>query len=415
MKRLLVLCALFAASCVTAPVVPQQPPQPPAPDRTAEFRATCSVIWQEELGRAIDAPALEDCVAQAKAGRTGDEQRQLVHDGDEAVAWRNRPQHLDPATYSDEQLLKFRGALFTVKANHLAPATGFCDLPAGPRPHQPDNIAVFAAYYYTPEQRQCVYQLWKERGYTHGPIGPFIDPGYHGQTPPIDLRADGGAAVADLMQEVYDAGLIPVVFITPDGWTVEQLRTLEPILRSERWQHLVRVVVNGYEQQGSKYGWSNAQYVAYLSWLRDVFPNAKRGLHTIADIEAPVGNGDDTSRPGMSNGECWGRVTPLIHFWLHQSAALFTPNHMADNGQTDGANWLALWDKTNPYSFISRFGRGVAGWPTSSANGGPLCVTPGEYASFITWWQNQAEDVARDWGAKALAAGSCGFMDGGRE
>lgn len=322
--------------------------------------------------------------------------------------------HVDPGMYTKEQLLKFRGALFTVKANHLD-GSGFCDLPDGPRPHQPDNIAVFASYYYTKEQRQCVYQLWKERGYTHGPVGPFVDPGYHGQTPGIDFRQDNGEAAADVIQEVWDAGLIPVVFLTPDGWTVEQLRALDPIFKSPRWQKLLRVVVNGYEQQGTKYGWSNAQYVQYLSWEAETFPNAVRGLHTISDIEAPVGNGDDTSKPGMSNGECWARVVKYIHFWLHQSNALFTPDHVADNGKTDGENWLALWDRNNPYSFVTRFTKGTAGWPTVAADGNPLCVVPGEYRSYITWWQNAPEEVAREWGRHALELGACGFMDGGRE
>lgn len=321
--------------------------------------------------------------------------------------------HVDPAKFTNAELLNFRGALFTVKANHLD-GSGFCDLPGGPRPHQPDNIAVFAAYYYTPAQRQCVYQLYRERGYTHGPLGPFIDPGYHGEVPGIDFRADNGAAVMDLIQEVYDNGFIPVIFITPDGWTIDQLHTLDAIFAQPRFQKLARVVVNGYEQQGSKYGWSNQQYIQYLSWLRDTFPAAVRGLHTIADIEAPVGNGDDTSKPGMSNGECWGRVTVLIHFWLHQSEALFHPDHIADNGKTDGENWLLLWDRNNPYSFINRFGRGTAGWPTTSANGGPLVAVPGEYRSFVTWWQNEPEDIARQWGAKALAAGAPGYMDGGK-
>jgi hypothetical protein len=331
--------------------------------------------------------------------------------------------HVDPARYTDAQLLHFRGSLFTVRA-------GDCDLPWGPRPHQRDNVAFFGGYFYTKAQRQCVYALWKARGYTHGPVGPFIDPGYHDQTPGIDFRQDGGAAAADLIQEIWDAGLIPVVFVTPDGWTVQQLQTLEPIFRSPRWQRLVRVVVNGFEQQGSKYGWSNNTYVGHLSWLASVFPHAVRGLHTIADIEAPVGDGDETvpsrctpaqvdQRKCLSgNGDAWSRVTPYIHFWLHQSEALFHPQQVdpSGDGRTDGEHWVDLWTAGYPGSFVQRFGLGKSGWPTTSAGGTPLLPIPGEYLSYRVYWDtNFTEDMARDWGQKALRAGARGFMDGGRE
>lgn len=421
-KYCLVVALLACVSC--GPVPPPRPPAPPPPDRTAEFTATCSAIWLQELGRAIDAPALTDCLAQARAGRTGDTIRQLVHDSDEAVAYRNRPQHVDPAQYTDAQLLTFRGAFFDVYA-------GDCDLPYGPRPHERTNIAVFAAPYYTKEQRECVYGLWKARGYTHGNVGPFIDPGYHGMNPGYDFRDDGGAWAADLIEEVWDHGFIPDVFITPDGWTVQQLQTLEPIFRSPRWQRLARLVVNGYEQQGSPYGWSNNVYVGHLAWLASVFPSAKRGLHTIADIEAPVGDGDETSADRCTadliarlkcfhgNGDAWARVTPLIHFWFHQSEALFHPDHVDPNpsadGRTDAEHYFDLFDQSKASSFVQRFSFGRSGWPTVSANSGPLCVVAAEFLSYRVYWNLAfTEDMARDYGHRAVALGACGAMDGWR-
>lgn len=333
--------------------------------------------------------------------------------------------HVDPATFSLAQLEAFRGSLFTVKD---------CGLPYGPRPGQPDNIVFFGTRFYSREQRQCGYDAWKKRGYTHGVVGPFIDPGYHNQVPPNDFRSNPNEAL-DLVQEVWDQGLIPIVAIVPDHWgadrnfedhvwTVDELRgsDLEAVYRSPRFQRLARVVMLCWECQGSKYGWSNAQYVGYLSWLRDTFPNAVRVLHTISDIEAPVGNGDDTSKPGMSNGESWGRVTPLIHAWFHQSNALFTSSHVdpTGDGRTDEAHWFDLFDAARSSSLVSRFSKGVAGWPTTSANppdvnGGHLCVVAGEYMSFRVYWDNWAEQLARDHGARALSLGACGFMDGGYE
>lgn len=367
---------------------------------------TITVIYRQELNRDPEAAGMYNWIFHAREHPEYANAEWILAQVRGSAEWHSIHDHVDPAVYTSEQLLAFRGSLFTVKA-------GANQLPWGPRPNQPDNIAFFGANFYTPEQRKVVYQLWKDRGYTHGAIGPFIDPGYHGQNPPIDFRSNPDA-IADIIQEIWDNKLIPVIFLTPDGWTVDQLRTLEPIFKSDRWQKLCRVVVNGFEQQGSQYGWSNKQYVEYLSWVRDTFPNAVRGLHTVSDIEAPVGNGDDTSQPGMSNGECWGRVTPLIHFWLHQSNALFNPTHVDPNGdgRTDEAHWYDLWDKNNVHSLIRRFGSGTAGWPTFSANGGPMKVIAGEYLSFKVYWENWSEGLARAYGHKAVELGADGAMDG---
>jgi hypothetical protein len=381
-------------------------------DRLVEFHGLADALCHVELGRLPSHtpgdPVAEIICLQALQGQTGEQIQAWLHAQPEAVAYRTKPEHFDPYSMSREALLAIRGALFSVKAKTSI----------GVRPGQVDNIAstgYFPAY--GEADRTVTIDAYKARGYTHGPVGPFIDPGYHGQFQPVDFRDDADRdRVERALQAVWDAGLIPVVFVTPDGWTVDQLKTLEPIYRSETWQRLCRIVCNGFEQQGSKYGWSNQQYVEYLSWLRDVFPTSIRLLHTVADIEAPVGNGDDTSKPGMSNGECWGRVTPLIHGWLHQSNALFTPNHVdpGGDGRTDEAHWYDLWDASKPASLVSRFRHGVAGWPTTSANGGPLKVYAGEFASFAVYWQNASEDVARDHGAKAVQLGADGSLDGWR-
>lgn len=73
--------------------------KPAAVDHThdAEFTTTCSAIWQEELGRAIDPPALEDCVDRARKGAHEPELRQPVHDSPEAVAYRARIEEPPPA------------------------------------------------------------------------------------------------------------------------------------------------------------------------------------------------------------------------------------------------------------------------------------------------------------------------------
>lgn len=368
---------------------------------------TIDALYLEELFRHADLGGAVNWVYHAREhGWTAEQIRAALQASEEWTAIRA---HKDPSSYSQDDLLKIRGSLFTVKA-----ATSQW----GPRPGQPDNVACLGFIpSYSEADRNLTIAAYKSRGYTHGPMGPFIDQGYHGQIPPIDFRdATVRAGIEDSIQWVWDQGIIPIIFITPDGWTVDQLRSLEPILRSEKWQRLCRIVCNGFEQQGSKYGWSNAQYIEYLTWLKDVFPTSVRLLHTISDIEAPVGNGDDTSKPGMSNGQCWARVTPLIHGWLHQSNALFDPRHVdpGGDGRTDEAHWYDLWDAAKASSLVSRFRQGVAGWPTTSASGSPLKVYAGEFLSFRVYWENWSEDLARDYGAKALSLGADGYLDGGR-
>lgn len=449
----ILLTLVAAAAC--GPIPPPQPPHPPVPPSVRTIAVVVESSGQPVVGAtcSIDqAPAARG--ASSDAGYVAwdnistarrdlqltclasgfdpfSEHRALLTDHNEDMApVVMTSSHVDPAKYSLAQLETFRGSLFTVKV---------AGLPYGPRPFTADNVCFFAVRFYTREQRQICYDAWKARGYTHGVLGPFIDPGYHGAVPGNDFRADPDAAL-DLVQEVYDQGLIPVVAIVPDHWgadknfedhiwTVADLRgsDLEAIYKTPRFQRLARIVMLCWECQGDKYGWSTDQYVEYLGWLRDTFPNAVRVLHTIADIEAPVGNGDDTSKPGHSNGESWARVTALIHAWFHQSNALFTASHVdpSGDGRTDEAHWYDLFDASKSSSLVSRFTRGVAGWPTTSANppevnGGHLCVVAGEFASFYTYWATPGypngwpEDIARDHGAKALQLGACGFMDGGR-
>lgn len=378
-------------------------------DRLVEFHSLADALCLAELGRlpshTIGDPVGEIIEMMALQGRTGEQIQAWLHDQPEAIAWRTKPEHQDPAAWSVERLLAIRGSL-TIKLN----------VPLGPRPNQDDNVAFTTGLWnYTPADQQRILQAYKARSYTHAPIGPFIDPGYHGQFNPIDFRADPDRA-AGYIEQIWDADICPVVFIQVDGWSIDEMRTLEPIFRSDRWQKLCRVVCNGFEQQGSVYGWSNATYVEWLSWLKSVFPNAIRHLHTISQIEAPVGAGDDTSKPGMSNGEAWGRVTPLIHGWLRQGDELFHPDHVdpSGDGRTDYAHWRDLWQTNVRGSLAARFRKGEAGWPTFSANGGPLKLYYGEGWSFDMYWENTSEEQGRTYGKEAVDLGADGAFDGWR-
>ena len=329
------------------------------------------------------------------------------------------PAHVDPATVPLSKILAFRGSLFTVVAN--------CNLPMFLPSGQRVPVVPFAPLWASPEQRQCSYDLWKARGYTHGVKGPGIDPGYHNQTPATDFRADGGAAFMAQLETEWDQGFVPITVVVPDHlgpeqgwaehiWTVVELQALEPIYRSPRFQRLARVVMLCWECQGSQYGWSNRTYLEYGAWFKDVFPNSIRILHTIADIEAPVGDGDETNTANchglgpdrcLSVADAWTRVGQFFHVWFEQSSALFKPDHVADNGKTDSENWLnLLWNKDNPGSLVRRFGPGGV-W---SASG--ILPIEAESMSYVVWWQGRTEAEARAWGDKAMDAGAPGAMDG---
>lgn len=328
--------------------------------------------------------------------------------------------HVDPVSIPRAKLLAFRGSLFTV--------TGDCQLPMFLDNGQRVPVLPFAPLWATAAQRQCTYDAWKKRGYTHGVEGPGIDPGYHNQTPSVDMRADGGAAWMDQLEEAFDQGFVPIVVAVPDHygpdkswqehiWAIDELRELEPIYRSPRFQRLARVVMLCWECQGDKYGWPNTKYIEYGAWLKSVFPNAVRVLHTIADIEVPVGAGDELDTAHchglgpdrcLTGGQAWTRVAPFFDVWFEQSSALFEPDHVADNGAPDGQNWLhLLWDQSNPGSLVRRFRDGSNGYPTS------ILPVPAEYKSYLVWWRGETEDEARRWGDRAVAVGACCYMDGG--
>ncbi len=303
--------------------------------------------------------------------------------------------------FTREELLKFRGALW-IK----------CNAPWMTRPNQDDNVAsTNGLWNYTDEVQDRIISEYKDvRKYTHGPIGPFIDSGYHNLIPGIDFRNDmDRQKVESSLIKLNKAGIITPLFLTPDGWTVEQLRTIEGIYKSDFWQKFGQIVVNGFEQQGDKYGWSNSQYVEYLSWVKEVFPNAVRGLHTVSEIEIPVGKGDDTSKPGMSGNECWGRLNNLIDFWLFQSNAVMNHDHVdpAGDGRTDGEHWLDLWDKNLSGSFVRRFSSSGT-WSLAK----DIIPIAGEFWAYGMTWDNTDETIGRTYGRVAIERGAHGSFDG---
>jgi hypothetical protein len=116
---------------------------------------------------------------------------------------------------------------------------------------------LFTATYqvYGDVDRARMLAAYQARGYTHWAIGPIgrRAPLYHDQYPaaPFDSIAEPDK-YANLLEELWRAGEIPVYFALPDtpdfmghdGWNWEAIeRDLTPVYASPRWQALVRVAV----------------------------------------------------------------------------------------------------------------------------------------------------------------------------
>lgn len=365
---------------------------------------TIHAIYQEELGRNADPSGLSTFIyAAIHAFYTDVEIRRDVRLSDE---WKEKHPPTPPPPvirqFSFNELANVRGAL-NIKMN----------APFGLRPNQDDNTAsTNGGWNYSEDMQSHIIAEYKLRGYTHGPVGPFIDPGYHSIWPGVDFRNENERVqVENWLIRCNKAGLITPVFVSPDGWDVDRLRTLDFIFKTPLWQELCQFVVNGFEQQGSKYGWSNKRYVETALYLRETFPNAKIvALHTISKIEAPVGDGDDTSKPGMSNADCWKRIALAgFNLWFYQDDMWGGKDQNIDptnpDGKTDLEHFVSLWDRNDKNSFVRRFGpEGI--WDSD------IIPIPGEFGSFGLVWNNEPESRYRTIGRRCINVGARGSFDG---
>jgi hypothetical protein len=311
-----------------------------------------------------------------------------------------QPRMRRPQDWSVEELRAFRGAISTVRLG----------IPLGPRPGKADNT-LFTPMYgcYSPADRARMRAAYKRRGYTHWPIGPLITGTYHGKYPDDNELADPDR-FEDLLEELWNDGLVPVVFLLPldrrcglgnDGaidWQVVE-RVLTPLYRTARFQRLARVVVLAWEPNDGKIIATQAQWVAAVRWMARVFPHALRYIHMTAGQDAPCDN------PG-AEAAAWHAVAPYLHGWLVQDGNFGGPD----------PNRAGL-DKFRSHlrSAVAHLHAGRDGWPTISATPGrPLDIVAFEYASYWSFWNNRPESEARRWGEAAVNVdGIAGFDDGG--
>jgi len=312
----------------------------------------------------------------------------------------SNPDHRRPEKWSIDELRAFRGAISTVRL----------DIPFGPRPGKADNV-LFTPMYgcYSAADRARMRAAYKQRGYTHWPIGPLIAGSYHGKYPDMNFLADP-QRFADLLEELWNDDIVPVVFLLPidrrcglskDGtidWDSIE-RQLTPIYRTSRFQRLARVVVLAWEPNDGNVISTQAQWLQGVRWMAKVFPNALRYIHMTAGQNAPCAKNEDPAA-------AWRAVAPYLHGWLVQDGNFGLPDPEHAGLQRFRQ---ALQDD------VDHLHRGRDGWPTISATPGrPLDIVAFEYASYWSFWNNRPDSEPRRWGAAALRIeGIAGFDDGG--
>jgi hypothetical protein len=323
--------------------------------------------------------------------------------------------HVDPSGIPLEQLAAIRGAMWPKGMTACGP------VPLGPRPGQPDNIiATGFITDYDPATQDCIIAQMKAWNYTHVVIGPLVDSdGYHGIWPPNDWRGANFDRFLDALQKFWDNGLTPVVFGSPDNWTLQQNKdAFTALLQQPRAQRLIRIFVpHGWEPE--RYGSSSCTWAGYGQWARETLPNALILYHTVTDVDAPVGTDAVCDDNGHPNAEGWARSVPFFHGWLTQSGAFDNPTGTGGDREhpelTNFQNWARTFDPSVRGSYRDRFEHGYAGWPTGSAWGvnQPLLIYAGEYSAYWKFWAGRSEAEGVTWGDAAMRSGAAGYLDSG--
>ncbi len=330
------------------------------------------------------------------------------------------PAHVDPSRVPTDVLLEFltwiRGALFT--------ARGPC--PDGPRPGQPDNTCTTATR--TPGALSTVLPIYQRNAYTHGPIGPWIDPGYHGQEPAQDFRLDHGKSAIANLQAMWDAGVVPVCFLSPDNFTLDQMVALEPIFSLPGFQNLCRIVIpKGWEPSMDT---SNEEWVRWYVWARRVFPRALYGLHMAANFDAPGNNVDLSPRcdqipeherrafcranptadnpDHLGNAGTWRKLAPYLHFYFQQVGVFYTsPDADPETANEFDKLYRLPSHRGSGEVDTNRFISGYGGWPMNSAFGPDqsIILVYAEGTSYAAYWSNLSEAATKAWGDRAIRVG----------
>lgn len=276
------------------------------------------------------------------------------------------PKHVDPMSFSIDQLRNFRGDFGGIYIPEIKPAC-----PEDPTTHikcngNPKGLikgAFFTPSYgvYTEEQRKIIrYQYTKglgvdgnPRNYTHFPLNVFCDPhSYGGLYPLTDCTR-----VNEFLHELWDDGIIPVCFLLPDEKLTSDLSNLD--------KSLCRIVVPMWEMDGPLKGNALLQSEAIL-YARKEFPNALIYGHWTnwqsgaIDPGAPWWNWFVKDAPFPMN-DMKGFPNPK-----NLKASDF-PNPHATGILMQTPLWEGVPETIERYGeMLSRLGGGLNGWPAGT-------------------------------------------------
>jgi hypothetical protein len=325
--------------------------------------------------------------------------------------------HVDPSTIPLAELARIHGAMWTVRGPWRF----------GPRPGQPDNITALGFLYsygsdpaHLSDEQQAMLATYTGLGYTHVVFGPINAASYHGQYPDTDFTSpEMFERWLDWAQVFWDHGLKPIVFFTGNGESLATTQAMwDHLIRGNaRAQRLIRIVVPaGWEP--TRYGFSSRTWGAFADWAHELLPQALILIHTVADVDAPVGTDALYDDNGKGNDAGWAYVAARIHGWLVQSGAFDDPTAHGDPShpeRTNFDNWAVQFSTTERGSYYDRFHNGYAGWPTGSLWGPniPIMIYAGEYCSYWEYWQNRSYAECTAWGDRAMALGADGYLDSG--
>ena len=298
---------------------------------------------------------------------------------------------------TDAQLRAVRGAI----------STTLMSLPCGPRPNKSDNVlftAEFGSSCFDQATRAAMLATYRARSYTHWAIGPIESGGYSGQFPGQDWTANADG-FADLLEQLWRGGQVPIVFLLPDtgfcadgrsiDWDCVEQR-LTPIYASPRYQALVRFCVLAWEAD-----YDNADYIKGVKWMARVFPNAKRDLHFESGHAAPCRGSElaESGGPIANEAACWKPVAPYLHGFLAQNTWTFGGENI-DGGRTPKQQFLY-----NLFDMGRRLVGCETGWPCTGADGQPIDVVNFEYGSYYVY-RHGAQFVQQsiEWGDAPLIA-----------
>jgi hypothetical protein len=330
--------------------------------------------------------------------------RRLIQLSNNSVSYGGR---LNPNS-SLQELARIRGDMWGVR----------CNVPYGRRPNRDDNIcAMDYLEVYTSEQQARMIAAYKASGMSHAPVGPLVDTfGYHGDYPthPDDPTQTEWDAFVDILELMWQAGIVPVFFLKPDNWTFARTKDVfQKFLLQPRSQQLIRIIVPmGWEPD---YNMSSFTHEAMNRWIANILPRALRLLHTPSDRDAPVGTDEMGDDNGVDNAVGINRVIPLLHGWLLQNGPYgATPQADPITAKNFAAQFQESGFAADAHSIGWHFRPGGP-WTRDSAwgFGKRILLYAGEETAYNQYWHDLPESVGNAWGDLAMSVGAAGYFNGG--